>query len=173
MPTPVTPGPRGFTRRDGLLAIALLGPMTMLVACTQDAEPDATGSSASDSAPGTTVEAGSAEAVDEARLIARYDAVLSAPDAVPAAALALLTSIRDQHIAHRDALGGASPAPAPADPAGTWQAALADLVDAERVASKSRIRACVESADPETARLLTLIGASEAAHVPALRELSA
>lgn len=162
---------RGFSRRDGLKAAVLLGPVALLAACTDDSPPEADASASGGSAAGAAPELGTAEAVDESRLISAYDAVLADADDVPAAARAVLQSIRDQHVAHRDALGGAPAAPGPATPIGAWPGALADLVAAERAASRSRIRACVESADAELARVLTLIGASEAAHVPALREL--
>ena len=93
-------------------------------------------------------------------------------DLAPAAAT-LLATIRDQHAQHRDALGGTAsePArvPAPASPA----AAIASLVAAERTASRDRIRSCVAADSPESARLLAFIAASEASHVPALRDLTA
>ena len=40
-----------------------------------------------------------------------------------------------------------------------------------REAARSRIRACVAADDADLARLLTFIAASEASHVPALRDL--
>ena len=55
----------------------------------------------------------------------------------------------------------------------TVDAAIANLMAAEREAARSRIRACVAADDAELARLLTFIGASEASHVPALRDLGA
>ncbi|MCX6431625.1 MAG: hypothetical protein NTX29_02175 [Actinobacteria bacterium] len=73
----------------------------------------------------------------------------------------------------RDALGGSTNATAEVRAPADITAALAALVSAEHAASRDRIRACVDSPDPETARLLALIGASEAAHVPALRDLRA
>jgi hypothetical protein len=158
---------RGITRREGLIALALAGPAALLAACTSDtAEPGPTPSP-------TTSPEGAAESVaaDEALLVASYDAALAAlPDADPAV-IALLTGIRDQHAAHRDALGGTSLVPdAPPQPAA--QAAVIDeLLAAERQAARDRIDACETAADPELARLLAMIGASEASHVPALREV--
>ena len=52
------------------------------------------------------------------------------------------------------------------------QVSLRDLIGAERRATRSRVSACVETSDPELARVLALIGASEAGHVAALRSLS-
>lgn len=173
MPTTATPGPRGFTRRTGLLAVALVGPAALLAACTQDDSPAPTDTQPSGGGVDAAGGEAAGEALDEAALVARYDAVLADPTGIPAAALAVLESIRDQHIAHRDALGGASPASAPATTTGPWPAPLSGLIDAERAASRSRIGACVDAADAELARLLALVGASEASHVPALKELGA
>jgi hypothetical protein len=158
---------RGITRREGLIALALVGPAALLASCTSDtAEP-------APSASGTVPPEGAAEpvAAAEAALVAAYDAAISAlPDADPAV-IALLTTIRDQHAAHRDALGGTSAVPdAPPQPA-TEAAVIDELLAAERQAARDRIDACVASPDPELARLLAMIGASEASHVPALREV--
>lgn len=158
---------RGITRREGLIALALAGPAALLVSCTSDtAEPEPT------SSPTPTPEdAAGSVAAAEALLVASYDAAIAAlPDADPAV-IALLTGIRDQHAAHRDALGGTSAAPdAPPQPAA--QAAVIDeLLAAERQAARDRIDACEAASDPELARLLAMIGASEASHVPALREV--
>ena len=158
---------RGITRREGLIALTLGGPAALLASCTSDtAEPGPTPS------PVVSLE-GATESVaaSEALLAASYDAAIAAlPDADPAV-IALLTGIRDQHAAHRDALGGTSLAPdAPPQPAA--QAAVIDeLLAAERQAARDRIDACESATDPELARLLAMIAASEASHVPALREI--
>jgi hypothetical protein len=55
----------------------------------------------------------------------------------------------------------------PTDP----RAAIGVLIDAERSAMRQRIDACVAATDPETARTLTFIAASEGSHVPALKDL--
>ncbi len=156
-----------ITRRQGLRALALIGPIGVLAACTDDSAPLP--------GPSTTITAepapAEASAADEAALIARYDTVLGAfPDA-DADVLAALTAIRDQHAQHRDALGGAEAQPDPSPVPADVTQALTALIAAEREAGKARIRACVSAEDPETARLLTLIAASESAHVPALRDL--
>jgi hypothetical protein len=156
-----------ITRRQGLLALALVGPAGLLAACTSDSA-----SAPSDSASTGGVQPSDAVAEQESALIAQYDTVLATfPDLDPATA-AVLGAIRDQHAQHRDALGGADDVAAEAAPA-TAAAALSALLAAERGASRERIRACVGADSAETARLLALIGASEASHVPALRDLGA
>jgi hypothetical protein len=167
------PGPapavRGLTRREGLIALALVAPAGILAACTGSAEPSPP--SASASAPPADLAA--EVAGEESALIAIYDALLAGVPGIGDEATALLTLIRDQHVQHRDALGATPAQPpstagtAPATPA----AAISLLVAAEREAARSRIRACVAADEPDLARLLTFIGASEASHVPALRDL--
>jgi hypothetical protein len=158
---------RGLTRREGLLALALLPPAGLLAACSGSSEPTPGPTSAT--APPADLAA--EVAAEESALISAYDAVLAAATVLGDEAVALLALIRDQHAQHRDALGGAA-APPTASPAPlTIDAAVADLIAAEREAARSRIRACVAAGDGELARLLTFIGASEASHVPALRDL--
>lgn len=123
------------------------------------------------SAPGPSAASASAAAADEAALIARYEAALaSVPDDQPDLRTAL-SLIREQHRSHLDALGGAPAATVPASAPATTAGLLADLITAERAASDERITACVDARDPELARLLSFIAASEASHVPALRDL--
>ena len=156
-----------ITRRQGLRALALIGPIGVLAACSNDSAP------APEPSPTDTAQPAPAEAsaVDESALIARYDTVLGALPDADADLLTTLTAIRDQHVQHRDALGGAEPQPDPSPaPAGVTEA-LTALIAAERKAGKARIRACVSAEDPDAARLLALIAASESAHVPALRDL--
>jgi hypothetical protein len=155
-----------ITRRQGLLALALLGPVGVLAACSSSPDASPAGSSAS-----ASLAPADASAQHETELIALYDAVLDAyPDLEPET-ITVLTTLRDQHGQHRDALGGSPDATAKATAPENATAALAALVSAEHVASRERIRACIDSPDAETARLLALIGAAEAAHVPALRDL--
>ncbi len=155
-----------ITRRQGLLALALIGPVGVLAACSSSAEPVPGESSAP-----TALAPADASAQQETELMALYDAVLAAFPTLAAETVAVLTALRDQHAQHREALGGSANAAAEVTAPADITAALAALVSAEHVASRDRIRACVDSPDPETARLLALIGASEAAHVPALRDL--
>jgi hypothetical protein len=159
----------GITRRQGLLALGLLAPAGLLTACSGSADPAPATATATAPAPDLAAEV----AAEESVLVAAYDAVLAGQSGLDPEATALLTLIRDQHAEHRDALGTpSSQAPAPAA-SGTTQAALAGLIAAERDAARSRVRACVAADDAELARLLAFIGASEASHVPALRDLRA
>ncbi len=160
---------RGLTRREGLLALALLAPAGLIAACTGSAEP----SPGSTSASAPTMDPAAEVAAEESVLIATYDAVLAAATGLDDEALALLALIRDQHAQHLEALGGtAGPPPSTGSSSPlTRDAAVTNLIAAEREAARSRIRACVAADDPELARLLAFIGASEASHVPALRDV--
>ena len=159
-----------LTRRQGLRALAVGAPALLLAACTSDPEqaPSSTPSAneGAAAAPSADDPAATDPAADEAALIALYDAALAAPGTSDTREV--LALLRDQHAAHRDALGGAADVPVPASPP-----SLAALIAAEKRASRARIRACVAAADPDVARLLALIAASEAAHVPVLKDVSA
>jgi hypothetical protein len=155
-----------FTRRDGLRAIGLALPVTLVAAaCSADG-----GSAATASSAGPSQSAADLSARDESSLIAEYEAVLAAFPEAPAATAALLTSIRDQHAAHREALGGAPDETATATPEQIGSA-LDSLIRLEHEAARSRLVACSDATDSEQARLLALIAASEAAHVPALKDV--
>jgi hypothetical protein len=167
VPEPLPSVTPAFTRRQGLTALALLGPVGLIAACSS-------GSGATAASATATTSASLADEVvrEEEGLIATYEAVLAALPDLPAETATLLGTIRDQHAQHRDALGGgsgASPSAAPTAQPSTAADALGILVAAEREASRSRIRACVAAEDPELARLLAFLAASESAHVPALR----
>jgi hypothetical protein len=157
-----------FTRRHGLTALALIGPAGLLVACSGDPAPDEPQPTPSPtSVTDRTV-------ASERELVALYAAVAAAfPDIAQA-----LGAIGSQHAAHARALTGsdavdgptgASPTPI-AVPA-TRSAALDLLVASERRAQRERLDACVAAAEPGLARTLAFVGASEASHIPALREL--
>lgn len=112
-------------------------------------------------------------AAAESGLIALYDATIAA---FPVLATAL-TPLRDQHVDHRTAASGAAqsadapnPAPAPAV-ASTASGALRALRDAERQAARDRRASCLAASDPASVRMLALIAASEASHLPVLRKL--
>lgn len=158
-----------ITRRAGLLSLAALAPAALLAACSSDdaSTPSASGSGPAGSTGTVTVSTESAD--DESALIAAYDAVIASLGDTDDSVRAVLADIRDQHAAHRDALGGAADVDSPAAGGGLGPQ-LADLVDRERRASRARIRASLD-ADADLARTLTFIAASEAAHVPALAEL--
>jgi len=159
------------TRRTGLVALGLALPAVAVAACSRSSvDPSTPTSPSTGPAAGSATGSGadtdpSVQAADEAALVARYDAVIAA---FPGAA-AVLTSIRDQHASHRDALGGADAEAATTSTVPTsLDRALADLADAERTAARARIAACVDARDPDLASLLTLVAASEASHVPEL-----
>lgn len=158
-------GPR-LTRRQGLAALGLLGPVAVLSACSSDDDAVATATLSAEPEPAPPDDLVAAE---EALLIAHYDAVLAAIPETQGDVRAALTALREQHVAHREALGGGGEPvldDLPDSPS------VASLVAAEKAASKARIRACVEAADPELARTLAFIAASEASHVPALKDLA-
>lgn len=105
-------------------------------------------------------------AAQEWALVALYDAAIAAE---PGQAKALAT-LRDQHVEHASALGSTTPgasAPASAAPG------RAQLAAAEEEASRARVTSCSRAVDAELARLLALIGASEAGHAAYLRTASA
>ena len=180
MPADGRPAGPLLTRRAGLLA-AVLAPAALLAGgCTSgDAEPGATGTGpdgsgstgtgstgSGPSGSGAPADVAALAAAAESDLIALYDAAIATGPGEDRSLL--FTALRDQHIAHREALGGASDAPAP-----TRAPDLGALITAERQAARDRIRSCVDADDPEIARVLALIAASEAAHVPALRQVKA
>ena len=158
-------GPR-LTRRQGLAALTLLGPVALLTACGSEDDPTST-ATLTEEPPAPALD--STVAAEESLLIAHYEAVLEGLGDGQADRRAALENLRDQHVAHRDALGGGELGALdelPQDPS------IASLISAEKSASKSRIRACVEATDPELARVLAFIAASEASHVPALKDLA-
>jgi hypothetical protein len=162
-----------LTRRASLVGVLALAGGGALAACSSTST--ATSSSAPGaSAPGTAAASAAAVAApaeDESHLVALYDAALGL-SGWPADARAALAAIRDQHIAHRAALGGAPDAPAVAAPSSTAEA-LHALTHAERRAGIARLQACVAADDPNAARTLTFIAASETSHVPELRRMHA
>lgn len=164
---------RPITRREGLLAAALLVPAGLVAACSGGDDATATATSdASGSTGGASTDVGgtlaSEVAADEASLIAMYDAAIAAmPEGDDR--LALLTAIRDQHSAHLDALAAEPAATDTTTMPSAADAVIPRLARAERQAARSRIRAA-EEADPALARLLVFLAASESAHAAELRE---
>jgi len=153
------------TRRQGLLAAALLGPLAALAACGSESEPAAALSEQASPEPALETSV----AAEESVLIAHYDAVIAGLGEGREALVLALRELQGQHVAHRTSLGGGAdsdPSALPDSPT------LASLIKAERAATKARINACVDTTDPELARLLTFIAASEASHVPALKALA-
>ena len=86
-----------------------------------------------------------------------------------------LTAIRSQHLAHAAAVSvdgdlsvGTRPAPTPAAVPSDPEAALTSLARLERAAAAARVSDCTAVSRPELARVLSLIGGSEASHAVVL-----
>jgi hypothetical protein len=165
--------PLHLTRRQGL---------TLLVASAVPAGLSACGGESPEASPVATTappapDLAEVVAGEELALIALYDAALAGLPETDERRRTLLTALRQQHVEHRDALAPdvTIPLDEEASDGGTLDAApvapgLRDLAAAERKATKTRIRACVETDDPQLARTLAFIAASESSHVPALVE---
>lgn len=152
------------------MAAALVLPLGALVSCTgRDPAPGPTGGPDD---PDAAVRAAVAD--DERALVAAYDAALDADPADRAA----LAALREQHLAHLAAVAGpesgATPDPAAATAGATAAGtpSTASLARAETRAARQRADACGRATSPDLARLLALIGASEASHAAALRRLA-
>jgi len=166
---PAPDGPGRLTRRAVLGGSAIVG-VAILTGCTSDPAPDASTASPTGESDAADADAPvrTSVAADEAAIIALYDAVLAAYPRLSAD----LAPLRDEHIAHADAMGeSVAPAAPPAAPASQPQA-LAALVDAEQQAVAQRTSACEESTGEDIARTIALIAASEAGHAEFLRGLS-
>lgn len=147
--------------RRAVLAAAVVGAPIVLAACSSS-------SSASGDTAASDEAAGSDAASREHAIIALYDAVLSSGESLGSSA-AMLQLIRDQHAAHAAALGAESgDAPKPsfdtADP-------VRSLIKAEKAIRKAHADAARISGAEDVTRLLTVIAASEASHVPALKRV--
>jgi hypothetical protein len=152
-----------LTRRQGFTALAVLGPVGLLAACSS-AEP---GPTTPTEAPATVA---SAVAAQEQELVALYSAVMTAYP-VLAPSIAAIADQHRQHAASLDAETEPSPTPSSSEIPDSQEKALVALVSAERKATRQRVEACVEAADAGLARTLAFIAASESSHVPALRDL--
>ena len=152
-----------LTRRELLVA------GTAIVALAGCAPGQSSGTSASASASGSGDTTLADTAASEQSLLDRYDATIAAYGEVAEP----LAALRAQHAEHLAALGLAGPAlGAPTVPV-TLADALTALRDAEREAAAMRRSSCVATSDAASARLLALIAASEASHVPVLKRLAA
>jgi hypothetical protein len=161
----------GITRRQGLLGLVALVPVGALASCSSEQAPDAPPTTTAAAPPPISARV----AEEEAALIALYDAAIAALPAGQDQARSTLELIRRQHADHLSALGGgqlnASAEGVPGAAPQPLQASISTLLDAERQAARDRIRSCVEATDMDLSRTLAFIGASEASHVPALRDL--
>jgi len=137
----------------------LVGTGVVLVACSSEV-------SVQDSPPPEQSDIAPTQQTELA-LIALYSAVRAAFPALDEP----LRAIQVQHEAHLAALDGQLRQIEPPPIASTEAGALEQCALAETQAANAHQRACV-TADSDLARLLTLITASEASHVPALRKLA-
>jgi hypothetical protein len=159
-----------LTRRAVLGGSALVG-AALLVGCTSDPGPDA--STANPTGESDLADADAqvraSVAADEVAIIALYEAVLVAYPGLSAD----LAPLRDEHVAHADAMGDSVPpgGAAPAAP-GSQPQALAALIDAEQQAVAQRTAACEGTTTEDIARTIALIAASEAGHAEFLRGLT-
>ena len=166
---------RTITRRQGLLAVAVLGGAGLVAACTSSSEPDVPSPTPSPTGPVDESAAG------ERSLLTQYDQVIAALPELAAA----LAPLRAQHADHLAALTGEPATPtattspsvtasANASSTGpvTAKSAVRTLIAAERAAARQRIEACVGATEPGLARTLAFIAASEASHIPALKDVA-
>lgn len=160
-----------LTRRQGLMAAATVAGAAVLAACSSDATPSGSSAAAASASADPAI-------TDEIALLALYDRTIAAlPDLAR-----YLAPIRDQHAQHVTALGGSPDLGSAGATAGTASAApgiaadptaaITTLIDAERSAAKQRIDASVDATAPERVRTLVFIAASEASHVPTLKDLN-
>lgn len=147
-----------LTRRAALALVVGAG----VAACTpgDNAAPDPSPTSDPDALTREDV------AAQEWALVALYDAAIAAQ---PGQAKALAT-LRDQHVEHATALGSSAPLTSPSS--ATTVPDVAQLAAAEEEASRARVTSCSRAVEADLARLLALIGASEAGHAAYLRAAS-
>ena len=154
-----------LTRRTVLGGSAVLG-FALLAGCTS--EPAPAPSDTPTTARDADAQVRDTVAIDEAALIALYDAAIAAHPGLAGE----LAPLRDQHVAHAEAMGSASISAPAAASVGSRPQALAALRDAEQRAIAQRTSACEIATEIDTARTIALIAASEAGHVEYLRGLT-
>lgn len=157
--------------RRTVLTLAALTPVALVVSC---------GDSAAEQAQASDDPVRADAIADEQRLIDSYRSAIAAhPDLADQ-----LGPILTQHQAHSLDLGGpqaptapsaaesqsASPGSASAGGVPTASETITALREAERAAAAARIAGCGRAGTTELARLLSLIGASEAQHVAELTQ---
>lgn len=150
------------SRRAFLAGVGAVGAAVLVSSCTSEA-PAPMPLESDPTAPSDT------QVASELRLIALYAAVVEVfPDLAT-----FLTPIEDQHREHARALGSTeSPTPEPVTVPATARQAVRLLISAEEQATRERQDGCATESGTERVRLLTLIAASEASHVPELARLS-
>ncbi len=163
-PTPLAaPEPRAVPRRL-VLGAAAGGAVAALTGCSSGSLPLISPADPDD-------QLRRAVAQSEQLLLTAYDTTMAAfPELTNR-----LRLLRDQHQAHLTAvsdgldLGSPSPAAPGTAPGGGATGAVRTLRRLEAAAVKQRIQACTAAEAVELAELLARIGASESAHVAALR----
>lgn len=147
-----------LSRRRVIALGAVAAAAGVSAACT-NTEPEAIEASQAERDPLTT---------PDVELLALYASVRRAFPALDAQ----LAVLQAQHREHLTALGGSEPDVLLDVPvAGTSTAAVEQCMMAERRAADAHQAACLQSSDPTQARLLAILAASEASHVPALAAL--
>ncbi len=164
---PPTSGGR-MTRRAVLGSAAALG-AALVAACTSSPEPaPTTGTSSPEPDADADAPVRTSVAQDEAAIIALYDAVIAAYPGLSGD----LVPLRDEHMAHAEAMGTSTPSAAASAAPASQPQALAALIDAEQQAIAQRTAACEASTSTDLARTVALIAASEAGHAEFLRGLT-
>lgn len=153
---------RPISRREVLIVAGGVTFTGAVAACAGSSEP-ATSSPAA--VPDT---ARSDAAGNEHALLMAYDQTIATYPTLADA----LTPLRQQHADHLASLAVETPATASYTVPTTDTAAIDALRNLERAAARSRRASCVATVDPDLARLLTAIAASEASHAPALKQLA-
>jgi hypothetical protein len=154
-----------LTRRTVLGGSAVLG-LALLTGCTSEPEPAPSDTPAP--VPDADAQVRDTVAAEEAALIALYDAAIAAHPGLAGD----LTPLRDQHVAHAEAMGSAPQSGQAVGGVGSRPQALAALKDAEQRAIAQRTSACEAATGIDTARTIALIAASEAGHAEYLRGLT-
>jgi hypothetical protein len=148
-----------LSRRRVIALGAVVAAAGVSAACT-DTEPGATGASEPERSPLTT---------PDLELLALYASVRRTYPELNTQ----LAALEAQHREHLAALGSSDPdALIDVPVAGTSAAAVEQCMMAERRAADAHQAACLQSSDPTQARLLAILAASEASHVPALAALA-
>jgi hypothetical protein len=153
---------RPTSRRALLVGAGAIGAALVVSSCGADSP----GPVALESDPAAPTDV---QSESELRLLALYAAVAQAfPDLGQA-----LAPIADQHREHARELGQRTEASgASLQVPATRRQALRLLIDAEERATRERQDGCATESSPERVRVLTLIAASEASHVPELNRIA-
>ena len=163
-------GARPLARRQvlqGAIAAPVLGATAVALAACGGNEPPP---EAVDVAPSPTVEKSEA-LLDELALIGAYEGTL----AIYPELRGSLAGISEQHRAHARELGATEEDFTDLEPippkAANAREAITNLISRERRAAEQRAQTAEQSESAEQVRAFTFIAASEASHVPELRDV--